>query len=586
MEKLAGYALEANIGGVDALEANIGGVSMLRGADGKSAYQYAVEGGYTGTEEEFAAKLAAEIPAVDATLTQSGQAADAKAVGDALAEMEAAYQPDLPEGYIYVQEIPENADTSKIYVLPDGYAYEYSEHTVIEKHNANTGLVNIKPDTNANYQSLSAQSGVLTSDLIPFSADWVPTTADRANSTIKVSGLEKLVPAYYNSSIIVYLYYADGSWMGAARTSQIDSLGNPALGSEVSVPVEWYLKDTNSAGVVGGWSNVGYVRVLLGISTSGDITSEGVADVVINVPFYDTEQVVTGWARNGEKFAISFSDAIKQNTRDIEGLGVRVSALEASGGGGSGGGEETTVQTNQILYAVGDSITYGYGVGGNSGSWVRHVIDRNGYDATNSRNLGESGLGFCTASTSNHTVQDIVGSTDFSGADIVTVALGINDWKNYNALLTDVWSGMEYVFGKIRTDNLYCKIYFIVPFNVSIATSAYATFYGLGYAGDNNPLRPYAHTLLEFIGMLKERFALSPLNAYNVQIIDLTEGVAINRKNITTALIDNLHPTAETHIELGKEIAPILRFNNHYGQTAAQVQSAIGAIQAWQGGSY
>lgn len=51
MENLAGYALEVNIG-----EA-----SMLRGEDGKSAYAYAVEGGYTGTEAEFAAKLAAEI---------------------------------------------------------------------------------------------------------------------------------------------------------------------------------------------------------------------------------------------------------------------------------------------------------------------------------------------------------------------------------------------------------------------------------------------------------------------------------------------------------------------------------------------
>ena len=35
------------------------------GADGKSAYQYAVEGGYTGTEAEFAAKLAEEIPSDD-----------------------------------------------------------------------------------------------------------------------------------------------------------------------------------------------------------------------------------------------------------------------------------------------------------------------------------------------------------------------------------------------------------------------------------------------------------------------------------------------------------------------------------------
>lgn len=83
-----GYALEANIGGGHALEANIGGVSMLRGADGKSAYAYAVEGGFTGTEAEFSDKMAAEIPTVDSTLTQSGQAADAKAVGDALAVLE------------------------------------------------------------------------------------------------------------------------------------------------------------------------------------------------------------------------------------------------------------------------------------------------------------------------------------------------------------------------------------------------------------------------------------------------------------------------------------------------------------------
>lgn len=32
------------------------------GADGKSAYQYAQDGGYTGTETEFAEKLAQEIP--------------------------------------------------------------------------------------------------------------------------------------------------------------------------------------------------------------------------------------------------------------------------------------------------------------------------------------------------------------------------------------------------------------------------------------------------------------------------------------------------------------------------------------------
>lgn len=57
------------------------------GVDGKSAYQYAVDGGYTGTEAEFAAKLAQEIPTVDSTLTQSGKAADAAAVGDRLSAL-------------------------------------------------------------------------------------------------------------------------------------------------------------------------------------------------------------------------------------------------------------------------------------------------------------------------------------------------------------------------------------------------------------------------------------------------------------------------------------------------------------------
>ena len=57
------------------------------GTSGKSAYQYAQEGGYTGTEEEFAAKMAQEIPTVDATLTQAGRAADAAVVGEQLGNL-------------------------------------------------------------------------------------------------------------------------------------------------------------------------------------------------------------------------------------------------------------------------------------------------------------------------------------------------------------------------------------------------------------------------------------------------------------------------------------------------------------------
>lgn len=64
----------------------VGGAN-IKGPTGKTAYQYAQDGGYTGTEAEFTAKMAADIPTVDSTLTQSGQAADAATVGERLSAL-------------------------------------------------------------------------------------------------------------------------------------------------------------------------------------------------------------------------------------------------------------------------------------------------------------------------------------------------------------------------------------------------------------------------------------------------------------------------------------------------------------------
>ena len=56
----------------DAEQGKYIGIPAIKGADGKSAYQYAQEGGYTGTETEFAEKLAAEKFANPNTLTFTG----------------------------------------------------------------------------------------------------------------------------------------------------------------------------------------------------------------------------------------------------------------------------------------------------------------------------------------------------------------------------------------------------------------------------------------------------------------------------------------------------------------------------------
>lgn len=73
---------EALAGAVDDALAQAKASGEFDGADGKTAYQYAQDGGYTGTEAEFSEKLAAEIPAIDNTLSKAGQAADAEKVGE------------------------------------------------------------------------------------------------------------------------------------------------------------------------------------------------------------------------------------------------------------------------------------------------------------------------------------------------------------------------------------------------------------------------------------------------------------------------------------------------------------------------
>lgn len=88
-----------NDGGLDNPEAvNIKGLPGKDGKDGKdgdpgkTAYEYAKEGGYPGTQEEFAAKLAAEVPRVDDALSEeSVNAVQNKVVSKEFAELNSNY---------------------------------------------------------------------------------------------------------------------------------------------------------------------------------------------------------------------------------------------------------------------------------------------------------------------------------------------------------------------------------------------------------------------------------------------------------------------------------------------------------------
>lgn len=450
-----------------------------------------------------------------------------------------------------VEWLNENGDTSKKYVLPDGYIYAYMEKYVTEKHNANTGLINQRPNTNTSMSgALATQSGILTSDLIPFDSYWrTMAAAERSKSTVTISGIEKLVPAYNSYSIWVFYYKTDGSYSIAAQSKNFSSI-NVASGTDISLPLSFYLKDANLS-PSGGWAGTGYMRIVLGISTAS-ITEADVANLSINVPYYDFEGTKTGWFSTGQQH--SNDKATQQNTADISALKERTGLLETDVAELKESSGTIKISTNEVLYAVGDSITKGYGLSDMTDSWASRIVGINGYDATNSKKFGYSGMGFCTTGESK-TARIVVDENNFAAADIVTVALGVNDWKNYNATLDDFFAEMVYCFTKIRNDNPYCKIFYILPFNWKPASSSFSTFYALGYIGDSNAARPYGNSMQSFIDMIKAKFEEAALKALNIHVIDMSKSYAITRHNIDTVLSDGLHPNAACHEVLAREIA-------------------------------
>lgn len=82
-------------------------LASLRGPTGKSAYEYAVEGGYTGTEEDYKTFMKSQVE-TDTTFTKGGIAADAAAVGMWKEEVEQASQ-ELEQAVGTAQETADNA---------------------------------------------------------------------------------------------------------------------------------------------------------------------------------------------------------------------------------------------------------------------------------------------------------------------------------------------------------------------------------------------------------------------------------------------------------------------------------------------
>lgn len=295
-------------------------VPVESGADGKSAYEYAQDGGYTGTEEEFSSKLAADIPIVDNTLTMSGDAADAKVVGEKFAEQEkviADLETDVGKsvktvngiapddnGNVdvianieppkIVSSVDEMTDTEKHYVLQStGTIWANKTGTTTETVENNeynpsytTGL-NLRLSTNDGTHRTGA-TGRYTTDFIEIT----PTVP----YTVTLKGLSKDLIIVDDSYFYVYYYDAGKNYLGYASKVGLDnSITSGAL--PMSFDISKYAN----------FSSAKFVRITVHISTSS-LTTEDCAGLVINFAPKNTVETTTGmaWMDTGIPYAPTF----------------------------------------------------------------------------------------------------------------------------------------------------------------------------------------------------------------------------------------------------------------------------------------
>jgi lysophospholipase L1-like esterase len=215
-------------------------------------------------------------------------------------------------------------------------------------------------------------------------------------------------------------------------------------------------------------------------------------------------------------------------------------------------------------FALGDSITEGWISYLKDGSPTSGVIKEKCWVSKVARlrndlvltNYGVGGQGYLIKNVNGENgknAKDFVQTIDFSNADIVTLAYGINDWKGnqmMGSITTEnsVLGNMAFVIEKILSDNPSCKIYVILPLNCYGYNFDYGTEetnWALGY----NDF-PNTGTLESFVAQLKSVSAY-----YGIETIDMTHNSVVNRKSLPYLLIDGVHPSEFAHSAIAREIA-------------------------------
>lgn len=220
-------------------------------------------------------------------------------------------------------------------------------------------------------------------------------------------------------------------------------------------------------------------------------------------------------------------------------------------------------ENTPLWFALGDSITQGFYSANGSlassitpNSWANIAAYKSKYLI---KNYAVGGSGYVHNGTvlDQLNARDHVDTIDFSDADFVTLAYGVNDWKYEEPLGTmdddvavggTIISNMRYVIEKILSDNPLAKLFIITPINCS-KYGTQANNWGIGYSFPNNGT-------LETIYEAEKTVA----EYYGIELIDLTHNSVVNRISAPSLLSDGVHPTLDCHKQMGAELSKKINY--------------------------
>ena len=271
------------------------GEQGIQGPSGKTAYQYAHETGYTGTEENYAEDMNPEAlknQLNDYLVTELAKRGQLK--------------PEFANG------MEECTDTSKLYVLPDGFIYAFMTKEVICSGKSETISL---PLTNG--IRISATDGSNREQANCCSTNWIDLTEIPRPATLKLSGIRWSSAddtKNYHAYAVCTVKDAEGNKIESVYTSpemkNVKVTNNHTDFTDVTIQIS--LENIAFIRVSGTWETA----TVTGQTATGSYSS---AKAVLSYETQDTVEVVTGWHNTGNAFIpADYEEKILQSESAIQ----------------------------------------------------------------------------------------------------------------------------------------------------------------------------------------------------------------------------------------------------------------------------